>query len=429
VIKGIVGVEWIDVTSWKVIYFSLLGLYVCCTLGLELLNQRYSRRITDVPDFLSSQVDQSTFLKSREYTAAQSKLRCSRTVFSAALVAAFVGFAGTGMLDALVGRAVSEGYLQSVLYLLIVMMVSSVLTIPFSLYKTFRLEERFGFNRTTPTMWVQDWCKETIVSLIIMIPMLFALLYVMDQMGTYWWFYAFILIAGFQIALLVVYPLWIAPLFNKFSPLEPGELKSSLEQLASKTGFKTSGIYVMDGGRRSTHANAYFTGLRGSKRIVLFDTLVEQLRIPQLSAVLAHEIGHEKRFHVLKGMLWSLLLLLASLFVLSLVLFYEPIHRAFGFQEVSLHSALLVFTLASEPIAFFVSPLFAVFSRKHEYEADKFAVQSVGGCESLVSALVVLAKSNLSNLVPHTLYSWFYYSHPTLSDRVEALRHCEPEMS
>jgi STE24 endopeptidase len=246
-------------------------------------------------------------------------------------------------------------------------------------------------------------------------------LWLMDDPGPYWWIWAFLFIAGFQFIMIMVYPVLIAPWFNKFEPLKEGELRDRILALADTIGFKTSGIFCMDGSKRSGHSNAYFTGIGKVKRIVLFDTLLEQMSIEQGLAVLAHEMGHYKMKHIRRMLIVQLSFLLVGLFLLSLLLQYPPLYSAFGLNPSS-HAALVLFSLISGPATFYLSPFMNRLSRRHEYEADHFAMQTLGSAKGMEEALINLTVKNLSNLTPHPWYSAYHYSHPTTAERIHALR-------
>jgi STE24 endopeptidase len=266
-----------------------------------------------------------------------------------------------------------------------------------------------------------DLFKSLLISAVIAFPVLLIFFRLVETAGTFWWLYAFIVLSAIQLLLSVLYPVVIAPLFNKFTPLEEGSLKEKVRNLAEKLEFKTKGIFVMDGSKRSGHSNAYFTGLGKVKRIVLFDTLLETLNEDQIVAVLAHELGHEKLHHVIKRLAISLMLSLAGMYLVYILLDFLPLFRAFGFQETNIHGLLVILGFCSGPFTFFLKPLFTVWSRKHEFEADRFAVRAVGEAGSLKSALISLSKENLSNPVPHPLYSFYHYSHPSLGERLQGL--------
>jgi STE24 endopeptidase len=244
----------------------------------------------------------------------------------------------------------------------------------------------------------------------------------MGAAGSYWWLWAFLFVFAFQFLMLILYPTLIAPLFNKFELLKDAELGERILALADRVGFKTSGIYTMDGSKRSTHSNAYFTGIGKSKRIVLFDTLLEQMTADQVLAVLAHEMGHYKMKHVLRMLIVQGIFLLVGFYVLSFLVDYEPLFRAFGLERPSNYAALVLFSLLSGPATFYLTPLLNLLSRKHEYEADRFAATVLKDSRPMEEALIRLTIKNLSNLTPHPWYSAYHYSHPTTVERISAIR-------
>ncbi|MDQ7053425.1 MAG: M48 family metallopeptidase [candidate division KSB1 bacterium] len=278
-------------------------------------------------------------------------------------------------------------------------------------------------------LFIIDGLKSLVLSLVLLAPLFWGLFWFMDKTGNYWWLYAFGFLAGFQLLMVYLYPTVVAPWFNKFTPLPDGSLKEKILHLVQKVHFHTSGIFVMDGSKRSKHSNAYFTGLGRVKRIVLFDTLVDNLEEDQVVSVLAHEIGHEKKHHIKKGLALSLASMLAGLWILSLLLHYPSFFQAFGFSGPSYHAAIILFGFCSGPFTFFLTPLGSILSRKYEYEADRFAVEAMGTARGLIGALLKLSKDNLSNLTPHPLYSFYYYSHPTLAERIAAMEDYEKRLN
>ncbi|OQX09494.1 MAG: peptidase M48 [Thiothrix lacustris] len=301
------------------------------------------------------------------------------------------------------------------------MLLGSVLDMPLSLYRTFVLEERFGFNKMTPTTFVVDALKGTALALVIGIPVVMLILWLMTSAGSLWWLYAWAALTGFSLLMTWAYPKFIAPLFNKFSPLEEGEVAERLNALLARTGFNSKGVFVMDGSRRSAHGNAYFTGFGKNKRIVFFDTLLKHLTPAQVEAVLAHELGHFKRKHIVKGMALSMLMTLAGFVVLAWLMGQAWFYTALGVSQPSTYMALLLFVLVSPAFTFFIGPIMAWWSRKHEFEADEFAAQQSSGVE-LIAALVGLYKENASTLTPDPLYSAFYDSHPPAAIRIAHLQ-------
>lgn len=397
--------------------------------GLNELNLAYVRKWRaegNLPDFFAGVMSREEYAKSVAYTVAKGRFQRWAAIYDA-LVTLWILLGG--ILPALdrfaqsVGSRFSEWtHATGIIFCLSVGLIFSLLSLPTDIYSTFVLEERFGFNKTTPRLYVIDKSKGLLLTLAIGVPFLFVVLWLMDAAGAYWWFWAFLFILAFQLLMVVLYPSLIAPLFNKFEPLKDGELRGRILALADQLGFKTSGIFTMDGSRRSAHSNAYFTGLGKSKRIVLFDTLVEQMTVDQAVAVLAHEIGHYKLKHIRRMLVLRSLYLLAGLYVLSLLITYDPLFSAFGFQESSHHVALVLFSLISGPATFYLHPLINYVSRKHEYEADGFARQVLKDSRPMEEALIKLTIKNLSNLTPHPWYSAYHYSHPTPAERIGALR-------
>lgn len=304
--------------------------------------------------------------------------------------------------------------------ILTTLMLMQLLDLPFVAYKTFVIEERHGFNRNTPRQFATDLAMQLGLSIAIGAPLLALILWVMDSMGNYWWLFAWAILMGFSILMSWAFPTFIAPLFNKFTPLEDQTLRQRIESLLERCGFRSQGIFVMDGSRRSGHGNAYFTGIGGSKRIVFFDTLVNSLEHDELEAVLAHELGHFKRRHVLKMLLVSALLTLTGFFVLGWLSGMTWFYFGLGVTQPSNAMALLLFMLASPAFTLFLQPAMAYFQRRHEFEADDFAAGQTRAA-FLISALVKLYRENASTLTPDPLYSAFHYSHPPASIRIANL--------
>ena len=300
-------------------------------------------------------------------------------------------------------------------------MIGSLLDIPASLYRTFVLEQRFGFNNMTAQTFVTDLLKGTALALLIGIPLVMLILWLMASAGQYWWLYAWASLTAFSLLMTWAYPQFIAPLFNKFTALEDGEVAERITALLTRTGFNSNGVFVMDGSKRSAHGNAYFTGFGKNKRIVFFDTLLKHLTPAQVEAVLAHELGHFKRKHIIKGMVVSISFTLAGFGVLAWLMQQEWFYTSLGVQQPSTYMALLLFMLMSPAFTFFISPLMARWSRKHEFEADDFAAEQSSSAE-LIAALVGLYKENASTLTPDPLYSAFYDSHPPAMVRIAHLQ-------
>ncbi|PPD10386.1 MAG: peptidase M48, partial [Methylotenera sp.] len=300
------------------------------------------------------------------------------------------------------------------------MLVSSLIDIPFDYYKTFTIDERFGFNKMTPSMFVSDLLKHSLVGLALGAPILFAALWLMQGAGEYWWFYLWVVWSIFNIVMLAVYPTFIAPLFNKFTPLADETLKTRIEALLIKCGFKSQGLFVMDGSTRSGHGNAYFTGFGSSKRVVFFDTLLSRLNTEEIEAVLAHELGHFKHHHVIKRIAMLFFMSFIGLALLGWLMNQAWFYNGLGVTEISNHMALLLFLLVSPVFLFLLRPLMASYSRKNEFEADDYAAKHADA-NHLVEALVKLYRDNASTLTPDPLHSAFYDSHPPASIRISKL--------
>ncbi|MBT4078092.1 MAG: M48 family metallopeptidase [Gammaproteobacteria bacterium] len=299
-------------------------------------------------------------------------------------------------------------------------LLMSLLDLPFSLYSTFVIEERFGFNKTTIKTWITDLLKSASLMMVIGVPLIAVILWLMNQAGQYWWLYAWSVWTAFSLLMMWAFPVFIAPLFNKFSALEDESLKTRIDNLLQRCGFKSKGVFVVDGSKRSAHGNAYFTGFGSNKRIVFYDTLLESLSENEVEAVLAHELGHFKRNHIKKSMALSILMTLGGFALLAWLMNSAWFYSAMGVETASTHTALLLFMFVLPVFTYFISPLFSAMSRKHEFEADDFAKQQ-SDYRALVSALVNMYRENASTLTPDPIHSMFYDSHPPASIRISHL--------
>lgn len=417
----------------QIIFIVLLAAKTAAALALDGLNRREALRRADaVPAEFRDFIDAETYKKSVAYTLRKISFGNVETLFDAALSLVLVlalfaplyAFAGTlfGLNAELSGwaRAWRDGAA-----LVAISLVVGLLDLPFDWHETFRIEAQFGFNKSTRRLWIADKIKELILGAVIGLPLVWAILAFCNAFPRTWWIWAQVFFIAVQLLMLVVFPKLILPLFNKLSPLPDGELKDALSALAARCGFVAKKIEIIDGSKRSGHSNAYFTGFGKWRRIVLFDTLVEQLSTKEIEAVLAHEIGHAKRGHIAKRLVVSALLGFAAFAFVEWLLGQEKFFTAFGFDFVPglmLVPALMLLSKIAPLATFWISPLSNHFSRKHEYEADAFAKEATGTPDALISALRKLHEKNLGNLTPHPLYSAFFYSHPTLSEREEALR-------
>jgi len=299
-------------------------------------------------------------------------------------------------------------------------LISSILNLPFSLYQTFVIEERFGFNQTTLKTWLLDLVKTTVLIGVIGVPLLATILWLMNQAGDNWWVYAWLVWMSFSLLMIWAYPAFIAPMFNKFNPLEDSSLRERIEALLQRCGFQSQGVFVVDGSRRSSHGNAYFTGFGKNKRIVFYDTLLESLSADEVEAVLAHELGHFKRNHIKKSLLLSSAISFLGFALLAWLMRSDWFYSSLGVEVASTHAALLLFMMVMPVFTYFVSPLFSALSRKHEFEADEFA-HSNSDYKALISALVSLYRDNASTLTPDPVHSMFYDSHPPATIRINHL--------
>ena len=394
------------------------------SIVLDAINRDYAlRHDGSVPKGMDGFVDLETFAKSVRYTVASSRFSIFEVVYDSAVLAFFL-FSGLlpwifRELEVFVGEGVAA---QS----LILLVIGWLVDLPGWLtdwWHTFYLEEKFGFNKSTQRLWLADKLKGLLIGAVLMFPLM-CLLLVLVRVPL-WWVWGFVCVFAFQVLLMVLYPMWIMPLFNKFTPLADGELKDRLMSLAQRTGFAAKTILVMDGSKRSAHSNAFFTGIGKSRRVVLFDTLIEQLTPEELEAVLAHEIGHYKLGHIKKMLCAGSVLTFAAFAIIGWLAGSGWFVTSFGFSfdPHRLAPVFLLFSLLSGVASFWFTPLSSMFSRRHEYQADAFALRAMqNNPEPLISALRKLHTKNLGNLVPHPIYSAFHYSHPTLAERENALR-------
>ena len=413
--------------SWILaLYLALFALELLFETILTILNLRtIDRNRSAVPPVFREHVDKESYETSVKYGLTRGRFSIAASLVGAAVVLAVVLSGFLGLIDNVVANRGLPAGIEGVLFVAAVAAVFYITSIPASLYSEFIIEKRFGFSTITARTYILDAVKGVTLSAILGVPLLLLLLWLVRAGGEYWWLFAFVAVAALQLIITVIYPVLIAPLFNKFSPLEEGSLRRRIEKLAEELRFAASGIFVMDGSKRSRHSNAYFTGFGRSKRIVLYDTLLQQLDESQILAVLAHEIGHQKLKHIVKRLAVSLLLTLLSLLLIDVLLGAESLFAAFAIERATTHGLLVILAFCSGPFTFLLTPLFTSWSRRHEYQADKFASDNGGRAGDLKKALMKLGKDNKSNLTPHPLYSFFHYSHPTLAERVGFLTKLE----
>lgn len=396
---------------------------------LSQLNERHVRAgAAAVPEAFQGVMDEATYHKSVDYTLARSRFGKVTDAFDALLLI-IVLFSGVlpwafGFSNAHFGSSIWA----TAAFLFVVGMALSLPGLPFDWYAQFKLEDRFGFNTTTMKTWLLDRVKGLVLAALLVFPLLALLLKVIEWAGVSWWLWAWAVVLLFQLLVMLIAPAVIMPLFNKFTPLGEGTLRARLFALARRTGFPTRSIDVMDGSKRSRHSNAFFTGFGRFRKIVLFDTLVAQLSELELEAVLAHEIGHYRKRHIIKLLSVSALGLLLAFGAIAWLARQDWFYRAFGFTPsdsfapASIVPAMLIFALLAGTLSFWLSPLMNMWSRRFEYEADAYAREVMTEAQPLIGALRKLNEKNLSNLTPHPLYSSFYYSHPTLLERERAMK-------
>jgi STE24 endopeptidase len=401
---------------------ALIAAKCLSQLWLEWLNRRNVAAHADrIPEPFKEVVDEPTYRKSVAYTLAGSRFHQVELLWGALLLCVVLFSGALPRAYEWFQRQWGQSAPVMAAYLFATAVALSLPGLPLAWYEQFRLEERFGFNTTTRRTWWLDRLKGVLLGAALGYPLLLLILKLVEWAGDAWWLWAWAAMMGFQLVMAVLAPVLILPLFNKFTPLPEGGLRDRLFRLAARARFRAGSIQVMDGSKRSRHSNAFFTGFGGFRKIVLFDTLIQQLSEPELEAVLAHEIGHFKRKHIPKMLLASAAGSLAGFYVISLLAGQPWFYRSFGFEPGHIVPALLLFALLSGLFTFWLSPLTHWWSRRYEYESDAFAAELMSEPRSLISALRKLNEKNLGNLTPHPLYSRFYYSHPTLLERERAL--------
>jgi STE24 endopeptidase len=409
-------------STLTLVFISLL---VATTLTRLWLGSRQVAHVqanrAQVPAAFAADISLESHQKAADYSSAKTKLVLIEAVVQALLLIALTIGGGLQWIDSAWANILpNHEIIRGALVICSAMFVSALIDLPFEYYKTFTVDEKFGFNKMTKNMFFSDLVKHSLVGLALGLPILFAALWLMQGAGQYWWFYLWVVWSVFNIVMLAVYPTFIAPMFNKFTPLADENLKSRIEALLTKCGFKSQGLFVMDGSARSSHGNAYFTGFGSSKRVVFFDTLLSRLNGEEIEAVLAHELGHFKHNHVIKRIAMMFFVSLVGLALLGWLANQAWFYNGLGVTEISNHMALLLFLLVSPTFLFLLKPMMASYSRKNEFEADDYAAKHADA-NKLVDALVKLYRDNASTLTPDPLHSAFYDSHPPASIRISKL--------
>lgn len=412
-------------TAIDIQYSFIFLLIASYTLQLW-LSRRHTKHIlahrAEVPSAFADKISLEAHQKAADYTVTRNKFGLLELSFSTVILAIWTLGGGLQLLDNLIRSLEFSTIFTGIFVIIGLSLISGILDIPFTLYKTFVIEEKFGFNRLTLKMFITDMIKQTAIMLIIGLPFLYFVLWLMDlrDANPYWWLYVWASWFGFSMLMMWLYPAFIAPIFNKFTPLDEPELKSKITQLLERCGFTSNGVFIMDGSKRSSHGNAYFTGFGSNKRIVFFDTLLNSLKHDEIEAVLAHELGHFKRNHIKKRIFTMALMSLGGLALLAWLIDQTFIYEGLGVNQVSSYMAIILFMLVTPLITIFLSPLFSLMSRKHEFEADEFAAENTDA-NNLITALVKLYKENSNTLTPDPIYSAFYDSHPPAPVRIAHL--------
>lgn len=406
----------------QVIFYIIIGLLLADFIFERFLEYLNSTRWSDqLPDEVRGIYDEKEYQKQQNYQKTNYRFSTISSSFSFILTFLMFLLAGFALVDSWALSVSANPILTALVFFGILLLASDLLTTPFSVYDTFVIEEKFGFNKTTPKTFVLDKLKGYLLGAVIGGGLLALIVYLYLLTTTSFWIYTWIVITAFSVFMVLFYSNLIVPLFNKQTPLPEGELKTAIEAFASKVGFKLDNIYVIDGSKRSTKANAYFTGFGAKKRIVLYDTLINDMTTNELVAVLAHEIGHYKKHHVIWSLLLGILQTGVTLFLFSLFVGSPDLSAALGVAKPSFHIGLIAFGILYSPISLVTGLFMNIFSRKNEYQADAFAAEHFDAGE-LASALKKLSVKNLSNLRPHPAYVFFHYSHPTLLQRLSALK-------
>lgn len=406
----------------SIIFISLV---VLTTLTRIWLGNRHigfvQKHRNQVPKAFSKDISLDAHQKAADYTAAKTKLIIAEGIVQAALLLTFTLGGGLQWIDSVWRELMPDHEMfRGALVILSALIISGIIDAPFDYYKTFVIDEHFGFNKMTRGMFIGDMIKQSILGVVLGAPILFAALWLMESAGEYWWLYLWAVWSVFNLLVLAIYPTFIAPLFNKFTPLTDEALKARIEALLAKCGFKSQGLFVMDGSARSSHGNAYFTGFGKSKRVVFFDTLLDRLNADEIEAVLAHELGHFKHKHVIKRIVMMFSISFLGLALLGFLKDQNWFFLGLGVNDMSSYMALVLFLLVSPVFLFVLRPIMANYSRKNEFEADSYAA-SHSSAKHLVTSLVKLYRDNASTLTPDPLHSAFYDSHPPASIRIAKL--------
>jgi len=402
--------------------FILIALLADYAIGLiaDILNLRHQSPTP--PEEFRDLIDPENYHKNREYLKVTTVFDQVAELFNLAAILIFWGGGGFRKLDLWCRQLSDSPLLQGLCFIGFLLLARALINLPFSLYRTFVIEERFGFNRTSWKTFLLDRAKIIILTLLLGTPLLAAILWFLESAGEQAWLFAWLTTAIFTLAIQIIAPTWIMPLFNKFTPLEDGELKETLQRYGRQVDFPLDQVFIIDGSKRSGKGNAFFTGFGRHRRVALYDTLVSQHTPNELKAILAHEIGHYKKKHILIMTTIAIIHQGIIFYLLGWFIKQPDLYRAFGLEHISPAAGLVFFSLLFTPVEMIISPLFQALSRRHEFQADAFAAATTKDAETLITALKKLARDNLANLTPHPFYVFLHYSHPPLLNRIQALR-------
>jgi STE24 endopeptidase len=410
------------VASFGLTFLLVLATATALRLWLDARHIAHVQANRDtVPPQFSNDVSLEAHRRAADYTCAKTRLGFVSVCVDTVLVLWLTFGGGVQLMYDAASQWFGSEIARGLVLITLVTLVTTLVELPIGLYRTFRIEERFGFNKMTPALFWIDFLKGALLAAVFGLPLAACVLWLMEAAGTYWWLYAWLVWVAFNVVMLAIYPTWIAPLFNRFSPMEDAELRERVEKLLARCGFRVKGLMVMDGSRRSSHGNAYFTGFGRSKRIVFFDTLLARLTPSEVEAVLAHELGHFRLKHVLKRVAWIFVGSLAFLWLLDYVMHQDWFYAGLNVEARSTAVALVLFFLVVPSFTFLFQPLASSYSRKHEFEADQYAREYASAAD-LISALVKLYKDNASTLTPDPVHSAFYDSHPPAIVRIARLQ-------
>ncbi|MDH5721526.1 MAG: M48 family metallopeptidase [Spirochaetia bacterium] len=409
----------IDLNIYAAIILSALIIQFLIEMISNILNIKYLS--PKLPEEFKGVYKPDEYSKSQKYTRAKTKFGMISTVYDLMILLLFWFLGGFLFLDSISRSFQYSSELTGIIFFAVLLTGRMILSLPFSIYETFAIEEKFGFNRVTWRLFFIDRIKAITLSCLIGGPLLYVILWFFNNMGGYGWMVVWLAIVLFSIFMQYIAPIWIMPIFNKFSELKDEKFKKQIFDYAKSVNFSITNISVMDGSKRSSKSNAFFTGFGKNKKIALFDTLIEKHTNSELLSVLAHEIGHYKKKHILKGMLISVIHTGVLLFLFSIILNNKELFAAFGIEQLSVYAGLVFFALLFSPFEMILEPLMNILSRKHEFEADNFAKETTGKSKDLISALKKLSVDNLSNLTPHPFYVFLNYSHPPVLERIRVL--------